>query len=128
MKSISVMVALLLLFATQAFGDKLQILEKEGLGKYLADEKGMTLYIFTKDSPGMSACSGPCVEKWPLLQAEKVEAPAGTEAEDFATIYRADGQVQTTYKELPLYYFIEDKKAGDVAGQGVGGVWFVAEP
>jgi predicted lipoprotein with Yx(FWY)xxD motif len=122
------MVSLLLLMATQAFAEKLQIAEKEGLGQFLTDEKGMTLYIFTKDSPGMSACSGPCVEKWPLLQAEKIEAPAGTKAEDFAVISRADGQRQVTYKGLPLYYFINDKKTGDVAGQGVGGVWFVAKP
>jgi predicted lipoprotein with Yx(FWY)xxD motif len=120
--------SMLLLFTTQAFAEKLQIAEAEGLGKYLADEKGMTLYIFTKDSPGMSACSGPCVEKWPLLQAEKIEAPAGTKVEDFAAITRSDGQRQVTYKNLPLYYFFKDEKAGDVAGQGVGGVWFIAQP
>lgn len=122
------MMSLLLLMATQAFAEKLQITEKEGLGKFLTDEKGMTLYIFTKDSPGTSACAGPCVEKWPLLQAEKIEAPTGTKAEDFSVISRADGQRQVTYKGLPLYYFFNDKKAGDVAGQGVGGVWFVAKP
>jgi predicted lipoprotein with Yx(FWY)xxD motif len=129
MKNMTLLMAsLFLLMASQAFAEKLQIMEKEGLGKYLADEKGMTLYIFTKDSPGMSACVDPCVEKWPLLQAEKIEAPAGTRGEDFAAISRSDGQMQTTYKELPLYYFFKDEKPGEVAGQGAGGVWFVAQP
>lgn len=111
-----------------AFGETLQISKKEGVGDYLADAKGMTLYVFTKDSPGQSACSGPCVEKWPLLQAETIKAPAGMKSADFATITRADGQKQTTYKGLPLYYFFKDVKAGDVNGQGVNGVWYVAKP
>jgi len=29
-------------------------------GKVLTDEKGMTLYVFGKDSDGKSACNGPC--------------------------------------------------------------------
>jgi predicted lipoprotein with Yx(FWY)xxD motif len=40
---------------------------------------------------------------------------------------RADGTKQTTYKGWPLYYFVKDKAAGDVLGEGVGGVWFVAK-
>ena len=31
-----------------------------------------------------------------------------------------------TYAGAPIYYFAKDTKAGDVTGQGVGGVWFVA--
>ena len=44
---------------------------KEGLGGYLTDAKMMTLYWFKKDSPGKSACSGPCVEKWPIYFRKK---------------------------------------------------------
>jgi len=102
--------------------------EKDGVGKFFTDSQGMTLYIFRKDSPGKSVCAGPCVEKWPLYFREKVAAPDGVMAGDFATITREDGKKQTTYKGMPLYYFAGDKAAGDVKGQGLGNVWFVASP
>jgi predicted lipoprotein with Yx(FWY)xxD motif len=102
--------------------------KKEGVGSYLADSKGMALYIFKKDTPGKSACTAECVAKWPLYFREKVAAPAGTKAEDFGTITREDGKKQTTYKGLPLYYFAGDVKPGDTNGQGVKDVWYVAAP
>ena len=106
----------------------IKVSEKAGVGKFLTDTKGMTLYIFKKDSPGKSVCAGPCVEKWPLYSREKVEVPKGVNAGDFGTITREDGKRQTTYKGWPLYYFAGDKTSGDVSGQGVGNVWFVANP
>jgi len=102
--------------------------KKEGVGSYLADSKGMTLYTFKKDTAGKSACAGECVAKWPLYFREKVAAPAGIKAENFATITREDGKKQTTYKGLPLYYFAGDEKPGDTNGQGVKDVWYVAAP
>jgi len=114
-------------FAGVALADHhaIKLTEKEGTGKFLVDAKGMTLYLFKKDSPGKSACAGPCVEKWPLYYREKVAVPAGVSAEDFGTIARDDGKRQTTYKGMPLYYFAGDKNPGDTAGQGIGGVWYV---
>ena len=44
----------------------------------------------------------------------------------FGTVKRDDGTTQVTYAGAPIYYFAKDTKAGDVTGQGVGGVWFVA--
>jgi predicted lipoprotein with Yx(FWY)xxD motif len=38
-------------------------------GKVLTNDKGMTLYIFDKDSSGKSACNGPCAGNWPPLTA-----------------------------------------------------------
>jgi predicted lipoprotein with Yx(FWY)xxD motif len=32
-------------------------------GKVLTDEKGMTLYVFDRDSDGKSACNGLCLSK-----------------------------------------------------------------
>ena len=106
----------------------IKLSEKDGAGKFLTDAKGMTLYVFKKDSPGKSACAGPCVEKWPLYFREKVAVPEGVKAGDFGTITREDGKKQTTYKGWPLYYFAGDKAPGDVKGQGVGNVWYVANP
>jgi predicted lipoprotein with Yx(FWY)xxD motif len=105
-----------------------KIAEKEGIGKYLTDAKGMTLYWFKKDTPGKSACAGACVDKWPLYYRESVAPPAGVKAEDFGTIAREDGKKQTTFRGYPLYYWFQDMKAGDTAGNQVNGVWFVIDP
>lgn len=104
------------------------VAKKDGVGSYLTDIKGMTLYYFKKDSPGKSVCEGPCAQKWPLFYQEKVEAKDGLKAADFDTITRADGKKQTAYKGMPLYYFFKDAKPGDIAGQGVNEVWYVVNP
>lgn len=101
---------------------------KEGIGKYLTDAEGKTLYWFKKDSPGKSACAGPCVEKWPLYYREMVAAGKELKAGDFGSITRADGKKQTTFRGYPLYYWMNDKQAGDTTGQGVNDVWFVVNP
>ena len=101
---------------------------KAGVGSYLTDAKGMTLYWFKKDSPGKSACAGPCVEKWPIYYREKVAAGEGTKEGDFGTITREDGKKQTTFRGYPLYYWAGDKAPGDAGGQGVGNAWFVIDP
>jgi len=116
-----------LMFSSVAAAAGVGVKEKDGIGKYLTDEKGMTLYLFKKDTAGTSACVGPCVEKWPLFSAEG-DGPRRGKAGDFGTIVRADGKKQTTYKGLPLYYFFKDLKPGDTAGQGVNNVWYVVAP
>ncbi len=105
-----------------------KVVQKEGVGSYLTDIKGMTLYNFKKDSPGMSACEGPCAGIWPLFYREKIDAQDGLTAGDFGTITRADGKKQTTYKGMPLYYFSKDSKPGDTTGQGFKDLWSVAKP
>ena len=101
------------------------------VGKFLTGEDGMTLYIFKKDTtPGKSACNGDCATKWPPFV---IEADDTLKADDgvtgkLATIKRDDGTDQVTYNGAPLYYFAADTKAGDTTGQGVGGVWFIANP
>ena len=120
----------LLLTATVSLADHhaVKVSQKDGVGSFLVDTKGMTLYYFKKDSPGKSACEGDCVAKWPLYFRETVAAKDGVKAENFATITRADGQKQTTYKGMPLYYFVGDKNPGDTTGQGVKDVWYVVNP
>jgi predicted lipoprotein with Yx(FWY)xxD motif len=113
-----------------AFADHhaVKVAKKDGIGSYLTDIKGMTLYTFKKDTPGKSACEGPCVDNWPLFYRETVGPKDGLAAKDFGTITRADGKKQTTYKGMPLYYFIKDAKPGDTAGNGAKDVWSVAKP
>lgn len=120
---------LLAAFGGTALADHhaVKVAKHDKVGSYLTDAKGMALYVFKKDSPGKSACAGDCVAKWPLYYREKVGA-GGLKDADFATITREDGQKQTTYKGMPLYYFAGDKAANDVNGQGVREVWYLAAP
>jgi len=121
---------LLTVIAVPAFADHhaVKVAKKDGVGSYLTDTKGMALYWFKKDTVGKSACAGPCLEKWPLYFREAVKAPEGVKAEDFGTIAREDGKKQTTFRGFPLYYWVNDKAAGDTLGQGVNTVWYVIDP
>lgn len=98
-------------------------------GAILTDGEGKTLYLFTKDTTaGQSACDADCAANWPpLAAAEGMTLPEGVPGE-LGTIDRADGSKQATYNDIPLYYFAKDDEAGDVYGEGVGGVWFVVHP
>ena len=119
-----------LLFASLSSAAALNIKNKDGIGAYLADDKGMTLYLFKKDVPGQSNCGAAngCLEKWPVYFAEKIEPAEGIDVGGIGVITRADGTKQNTYKGMPLYYFFKDKAAGDTLGQGVNNVWYVVAP
>lgn len=97
------------------------------LGNVLADESGKTLYVFANDADGTATCTGNCLTNWPVFYRETPTLGGGLTAADFTTITRADGSKQTAFKGWPLYYFKNDVKAGDVAGENVGNVWSVAK-
>jgi len=99
------------------------------LGTILTDPKGMTLYLFTKDTKAnASVCEGDCATNWPAYTAEEpLTLPMGVDGE-LASFDRSDGSKQVSYNGMPLYYFAGDSAAGDVNGQGKGGVWFVVHP
>lgn len=96
------------------------------LGSILVDGNGRTLYLFTKDSPNTSTCSGQCLVAWPALIG-KPTMGSGVDDSKLGSFTRADGSVQATYNGWPLYYWKGDTKAGDVAGQNVQSVWFVID-
>ncbi len=98
---------------------------KTGIGDFLVDGKGMTLYYFTRDTIGKSTATAPILTSWPIFYAEKVVVPAGLKAEDFTTITRDDGMKQTAYKGWALYHFAGDAAAGDILGEGLGSVWYL---
>src|SRR3954463_3460855 len=93
-------------------------------GKALVDAKGMTLYVFDKDTGGKSTCNGPCATNWPPLAAA-VDAKASG---DWTVMTRDDGSKQWAYKGKPLYLWVKDTKPGEVTGDGVNNVWHVAMP
>ena len=92
---------------------------------YATDSKGMTLYIFDKDTTSVSTCYTTCAKTWPpylVTGTLPTTMPA-----HLGTSKRTDGTVQYTWDNHPLYYYINDKKVGDTTGDGVGGVWHLAK-
>src|SRR5207245_1131294 len=98
------------------------------LGTILTDSKGMTLYLFTKDVPGISNCYDQCATNWPPLLTQGAPVLNDGVEGALSTTARKDGAVQVTYNGWPLYYWINDHNPGDTTGQNVGGVWFVLNP
>lgn len=105
-----------------------KIMEKEVVGKYLADGNGMTLYRYTKDEKDISHCIEGCAVNWPPFYIDPSAEVKGCELSDFAAITREDGRKQTTYKAMPLYYFKNDRYPGDTFGEGLGDAWFLITP
>ena len=87
----------------------------------LTSKTGMTIYTFDKDANGKSSCNASCLAVWPAVPA--AEAPSTDR--DFGSIEREDGTKQLTHKNRPVYYYIQDRKPGDVTGDKVGNVWHV---
>ncbi|UQT54608.1 SCO0930 family lipoprotein [Streptomyces durmitorensis] len=100
------------------------------LGEIVVDKNGMTVYRFTKDSawPMKSACTGACLEKWPVVPPVEKNDTKGILKKGFVVFDRPDGQQQQTIDCWPMYTFSGDKKPGDTNGQGVGGTWYAAGP
>ncbi|MCE8424606.1 MAG: hypothetical protein J5U17_02380 [Candidatus Methanoperedens sp.] len=101
---------------------------KLSAGNYIVDDKGKTLYLFARDVNGDSKCTDGCLNTWPIFYMEKISVSSGLGSSDFGTITRDDGKKQTTYKGWPLYYFSGDLNPGDLKGEGVNNIWFIARP
>jgi predicted lipoprotein with Yx(FWY)xxD motif len=86
-------------------------------GKAWVDAKGMALYTFDKDTATKSNCNGKCATEWPPLPVLADATASG----DWTIITRDDGSKMWAYKGHPLYTFIDDKKAGQVTGDGQDG-------
>ena len=97
-------------------------------GNILTDSEGMSLYFFSPDATGDSNCTDGCLNTWPVFYESNLTLDEGLEADDFGSITRSDGNMQTTYKDWPLYSYASDSAEGDVNGDGVNTVWFVAKP
>src|SRR3954466_15549689 len=86
---------------------------KGELGSYVTDSKGLTLYLFEKDSGGKSACQGECAKIWaPLSTDGEPQAGSGVQAGLLGTTKRSDGSMQVTYGGHPLYHYDDDHSPG----------------
>jgi predicted lipoprotein with Yx(FWY)xxD motif len=99
-------------------------------GTIVVDGNGLAVYQFDSDTQGSgeSSCSGGCLTTWPAVPggdaAPELDGVTGT----VETITGTDGNPQLTLNGWPLYYYVSDSAAGDINGQGVGGVWWVVTP
>ncbi len=108
---------------------ELYVSQTGALGSFLVDDRGMTLYLFTRDEPNKSNCDVDCMVKWPPLLTQRApQADDGVDAGKLSTIPFKNGYQQVTYDGKPLYYWYQDKAPGDTKGHGVGDVWFVVQP
>ncbi|MDQ1006826.1 putative lipoprotein with Yx(FWY)xxD motif [Streptomyces sp. V4I23] len=100
------------------------------LGEIVVDKNGMTVYRFMKDSawPMKTACTGECLEKWPVVEPVDKNDTEGILKKGFVTFDRPDGIEQQTIDCWPIYTFSGDAKPGDTNGQGVGGTWYAVSP
>ena len=89
----------------------------------LTSKDGMTLYTYDKDKDGQSACYDECAVKWPPYLGKEGESLG----DEWTLIKRTDGTLQWAYEGKPVYFYIDDKKAGDSTGDGKGGVWHMVE-
>ena len=113
--------------SAEAFGEAAVVTADSDFGTILTDAAGMTIYFFANDTEGTSNCEGDCIANWPPVEAEDSPTAGEGVTAELGMIERTDGTRQLTVNGFPAYYFANDAAAGDVNGQGVGGVWWVFE-
>ncbi len=110
-------------------GSKVVVKEAKGKGKtILTATNGHTLYSLSVEKHGKFDCtkSSGCTALWHPLKVAAGVKPKGPVK--LGTVKRPEGGIQVTYRGLPLYTFIEDKRAGQTEGEGVKdvGTWHAA--
>jgi predicted lipoprotein with Yx(FWY)xxD motif len=106
--------------------------KSSAFGRVLFDGRGYVLYAFTRDKNGRSACYGACARAWPVYYAKGTfRQGTGIKRSLLGTTKRRDGRRQLTYAGRPLYYYVKDRKPGQILCQNVaefGGTWLVVRP
>ncbi|MGW7256394.1 hypothetical protein [Streptomyces sp. NPDC054834] len=101
----------------------------KGAGSVVTDDKGMTLYRYSKDqaTPSKWTCAGACTQTWmPVIVGDSVQT-SGVEKGLLGTVHR-NGMKQLTLAGWPLYRYVGDTEAGQVNGQGQGKEWYAVTP
>ena len=108
-----------------ATGPTLRV-ETTRLGRILVDARGRTLFVFTKDRAGHSACVAGCTRVWPpALATGRTQLGPGVRAAKVTTMRRRDGRRQLVYNGHPLYTLSADVRPGQINGEGFLGTWYV---
>jgi predicted lipoprotein with Yx(FWY)xxD motif len=106
------------------------IANSDQMGWFVTDADGLPLYRYDKDTPkpSKSNCEGECAKAWKPVLADKTPMATGVDPISMGVLTRPDGTKQLTIAGFPQYTYAEDKSAGDMKGQGKGGVWWVTAP
>ncbi len=70
---------------------------KSGIGNYLVDSNGMTLYYFTENVDGKTF-NGPYLDFWSLFYVSKIVVPPTLNSKDFSVVTGGNGKPQIAYK------------------------------
>jgi predicted lipoprotein with Yx(FWY)xxD motif len=101
--------------------------KNKALGKtILVNRQGLTLYSLSVERHGRFICkNAACLSLWKPLVVPKGAKPTGVSG--LATVKRPDGRIQVSYRGGPLYRFVQDRKRGDIKGNGFKdvGTWRV---
>lgn len=100
-------------------------------GQMLFDATGQAIYLVDIETSSKPTCYDACAEAWPpvLTRGDPV-AGQGVESSMLATTERADGTVQVTYNDHPLYFYAREEKR-EVKCHDIflnGGNWYVVQP
>jgi predicted lipoprotein with Yx(FWY)xxD motif len=86
-------------------GDTALSEDAPGQYEYKSFPSLMRLWVYDKDQPGKSNCTGGCASAWPPLRVSTSEkGPVG----DWTIITRADGTRQWAYRNHPVYIRYHD--------------------
>ena len=112
------------------------------VGDIIVDGTGMTVYVYDQDTAnsGKSACTGSCATQWPAVKTTKATPTVAGITGTVGTIDAVGAAIDKKFKitlenvdpeklnGLPLYTYAGDASAGDLTGQGFGGIWWVVDP
>jgi predicted lipoprotein with Yx(FWY)xxD motif len=93
----------------------------------LTNAQGFTLYYLKPDTATKAACTGTCAGIWPPLLFTGTGSPTSATSlpGTLSVVTDANGQ-QVEYNGHPLYTFSKDTAPGQLNGEGIKEVWFVA--
>jgi len=100
----------------------------------LVDEKGFTVYAFSRDGRRKDRCAMTqgCTAVWPVIRTNGApRAGRGVKRSLLATIRLSGGATQVTYAGHPLYHYSGDVSPASTSYVGVSqfrGVWRALKP
>jgi predicted lipoprotein with Yx(FWY)xxD motif len=101
--------------------------KNKALGRtILVNRRGLTLYSLSVERHGRFICTNSvCLAVWKPLVIAKGSTPTGVAG--LSTVKRPDKRIQVTYRGAPLYRFVQDRKPGQIKGNGFKdvGTWRV---